>query len=107
MEGYGGDKPILVVLAHGKDVIMRNAFHLAATKFYIESQLPPELKEEKRQVQQIYREAKKQGKRPKFVGKGNVVMVDNERYEANKLPTNKASISVILDHVHNMNIHTT
>ena len=61
----GGPRPIVAVFEDGMGTVLRNGKHLAGTKYIISKQLPPELTEEKRMVQPIFRNAKSQGKRPK------------------------------------------
>ena len=80
---------------------------MAKTKYFITQQLPPEMSEEKKILQPIYKDAKLHGKRARYVGKGNVVMVDDVKHEVAKIQQTTASISDILHNYKNMDIHTT
>jgi regulator of replication initiation timing len=105
--GADGTRPIVAVFIQGQDVVLRNAKHLAQTKYFITNQLPPELAERKRQVQPIFKQAKAQGKRPKYIGKGDAVMVDGTTYEAPTIPLCTIPISEIIRKSPNMGIHPT
>ena len=103
----GEPRPIVAVFVQGLDIVLKNARNLAGTKYSISSQLPPELNEEKRMVQPIYKNAKNQGKRPKYVGRGTTVLVDDVKHNALKIPPCTITVSEILKKTPDMNIHVT
>ena len=103
--GYNGSpRPIVATILQGKELILQNAKHLAKTQYYISHQLPPVLAENKRKVQSVYKNAKAQGKNPKFVGKGDTVLVDKVRYRAPQIPNCTLPISSITEKIPSMKI---
>lgn len=100
----GAPRPIVAVFADGVNIVQQNTKHLAGTAFFVSTQLPPELNEDKRSVQPIYKIAKQKGRHPKFVSKGNAVIVDNVRYDAPKVPLCYFPIDTIIAKTPAMNI---
>ena len=80
--GTDNPRPIVAVCTLGRDIIMNHAKYLAKTKYFVAQQLPPKMNEVKRQMSAMYRQAKDQGKRASFLGKGDAIAVDGTVYRA-------------------------
>lgn len=100
-------RPIVAVFVEGKDTVLRKARLLAHTNFYITRQLPPERSEQKRKVHHIFKEAKAQGKKPRYVDGGEVVMVDNVKYTSPTIKRCTNKIAEIINNTPLMNIYVT
>ena len=101
----GNDKrPIIINLVEGKDVIFRHTHNLKGKDFFISSQLPPEIAENKQKLSGLFKQAKSEKKNPKYVGKGDSLLVDGKVYNAPQVPLCTTAPQVILAHRHAMNM---
>ncbi len=95
--GYSGQpRPIVAVFVVGRDCVLKHARNLAGTIYHVSQQLPPEQIEAKNKVAPIFRDAKAQGRRPRYVGHGDVVKVDGKTYSAPVVPLCTTSTQNIL-----------
>jgi hypothetical protein len=94
--GRAKPRPIIAILVSGKDWIMKHTRYLAGTKYFVTTQIPPEIAENKRKVTAIFKQAKLDGKKPRYVARGDVVAVDNKTYKAPVAPSCKLPPKEIL-----------
>ena len=106
LKNNGPSRPIVAVFTRGKDIVLRNAKKLAGKQgnCFVSEQMPPELTEKKKEILPIFKSAKGQGLAPKFVGKGDAVLVQGHMHRAPKIPSCTVPITDILSNVHKMNI---
>ena len=75
-------RPIVVHILDGKDWVMKHAKHLAGTDYYITTQMPPEVVESKRKLTPLFKQARAQGNRPRYVARGDAVAYGNKTIRA-------------------------
>ena len=56
--------------------------HLAGTDYYITTQMPPEVVESKRKLTPLFKQARAQGNRPRYVARGDAVAYGNKTIRA-------------------------
>ena len=100
-------RPIVAKLTSGRDCILRHARNLAGTKFFVSTQMPQELNERKKRVSSVYKRAKSEGKKPRYVGRGDSVLVDNQVISAPTLPRCTSSAPEIIKNRGEMQINST
>ena len=103
----GTPRPIVAVFLRGKDVVLENAKQLAKTSYFISTQLPQEIAENKKKMLPLFKSARNQGFKPKFVGRGDTVLVDGTKYESLVIPPCRVSVDDVINHIPVMNIHAT
>lgn len=103
----GFPRPIVAVLTSGRDCILRHAKNLAGTKFFVSSQLPPEVGEQKKKMLSVLKAARRDGKRARFIGRGDAILVDNEVITPTAVPTCNLPPEDIISRREQMNIRTT
>lgn len=89
-------RPIVAHFLKGKEYILSLTRHLAGTKFFVSVQLPPEVNEEKRKLLPLFKTAKSEGKKPKFVGRGDSLLIDKRILKPPKLPPSTITPSEVL-----------
>ena len=93
-----------MVLLVGRDCILKHARNLSGTSYFVSQQMPPEMLENKNKVAAIFRQAKAQGKRPRYVGKGDKVMVEGKTYSAPSLPLCDTPASNVIERTSKLKI---
>ena len=100
----GKIRPIVAVMIEGSNLIMRQTKLLAGTKFFVTTQLPPEISENKKTVSHVFKQAKSAGKNPKYIGRGDSVLVDNVTFSVPKPPDSHVPPGDIISKVPSMHI---
>ena len=95
--GTSKPRPILVSLLVGKEWILKHARNLGGTDFYVATQLPLEVAESKRKVSHIFKKAKQDGKKPRYVSRGDVVAIDKRQFSAPVAPPCQVTPAQILE----------
>ena len=94
--GSSGTRPIIAVFVEGTDLVLRRAKNLAGTKYFVANQVPQEIAERKRLLQPLYKNAKSQGRRVKYIGRGEALSIDNMKIETPDIPPSHLSINEII-----------
>ena len=99
-------RPIVAVFIVGKDIVMKHVRNLAGTKFFVAPQTPPEISENRNKIAPVYNKAKAGGEHPKYIQKGDVVLLNNKTFKAPTLPMCKARPQTIIENLNMFNLHT-
>ena len=79
-------RPIFVSFVDGAALVLRHARNLAGSNYFVATQMPQEVMENKRKVSTIFKKAKQEGKRPRYVARGDAVAVENRTFRAPTAP---------------------
>ena len=101
----GTIRPIVVNLIEGKDIVLRHSRNLKGTPFYVSSQMPPEIAENKKKLNPMFKTAKQNGKSPKFIRNGDSLLLDGKVYQPPKIPLCCVPATDIINNRKLMNIH--